>query len=211
MSQYDIDKFVFDFYQGHKGVFLETGSSHPVDQSNTYRLEQNGWSGMLVEPRQDHNTDYKIIRPNSIVENYALVSKNFEGDSVKSHMHEAGHMYNISGIHIGDGHSIDNLVEWPVTTLDKLLRKHQMKTIDFFSLDVEGYEHEVIEGIDFEYVKFGVIVIETHPYEWNGKTSDFSYLNGHGYKFYQNLSNNHQVWINDVLPKTEGIKYFSNL
>jgi hypothetical protein len=134
MSQYDIDKFVFDFYQGHKGVFLETGSSHPVDQSNTYRLEQNGWSGMLVEPRQDHNTDYKIIRPNSIVENYALVSKNFEGDLVKSHMHEAGHMYNISGIHVGDGHSIDNLVEWPVTTLDNLLKKQKLNILIFLTL-----------------------------------------------------------------------------
>jgi FkbM family methyltransferase len=211
MSQYEIDKYIYDFFKGKVGVFLETGSSHPIDQSNTYRLEQSGWSGMLVEPRKDHNSDYKKIRPNSIVENYALVSKNFKDDSVKSHMHEAGHMYNISGIHVGDGHSIDGLVEWPVITLDKLLRKHQMRLIDFFSLDVEGYEHEVFEGIDFEYVKFGMIVIETHSYEWNGRTSDFTYLNDYGYKFLQNLSNNHQVWINDVLPDTEGLKYNSNL
>lgn len=199
MSQYDIDKFVFDFFKKSDGIFLETGSSHPIDQNNTYRLEQIGWSGLLVEPREDHNKDYSLYRPKSIVENYALVSKDYKDSIVKSHMHEAGHMYNISGIHLGDGHSIDGVVEWPVTTLDKLLRKHEMKKIDFFSLDVEGYEHEVLDGIDFDYVTFNMIVIETHQYDWNNKSDDFSYLNNYGYNHHSNLSNNHQVWLNKNL------------
>lgn len=207
MSQFNIDKFIAHFFGAHKGVFLETGSSHPTDQNNTYLLEQIGWSGMLVEPRNNHNDDYLKLRPNSIVENYALVSKDFKDDKIISYSHEYDHMFSVTGIH---GKNI-NAVEWEVITLDKLLKKHEMKNVDFFSLDVEGYEHEVLEGVDFEYTKFGIILIETHDYSWNNKSDDFSYLNEKGYTRIGDLSQHHQVWINNVLPVNNRIKYFTNL
>lgn len=211
MSQFNIDGFVLDFFRNYQGVYLETGSSHPTDQNNTYRLEQHGWSGLLVEPRTDHNDDYKILRPKSIVENYALVGKDFQGETIKACKHEYQHMYNIPGIHQSDVQFDDNYTIWPVTTLDTLLKKHNMRNIDFFSLDVEGYEHEVLDGIDFDFVKFGVIVLEFHDYSWNNKTNDFSYLEDYGYTVLGKLSNQHEVWANKVLPVRDRPTYTSNL
>jgi FkbM family methyltransferase len=182
----------------HKGFFLETGSSDPIDQNNTYSLEMNGWKGILVEPRTNHNHDYKILRPNSIVENYALVDRNFKYDTIESYSHGAGHMFAIGGIH-GTGYS---KVEWKAITLDKLLKKHKIKNVDFFSLDVEGYEHEVLDGIDFEYTKFNVIIIETHDYTWNSKSNDFSYLEKYGYSLKEYLTPNHQVWTSNYTQTT---------
>lgn len=193
MSQFNIDDFVLSVFD-KPGFFLETGSSHPTDQNNTYKLEQLGWSGLLVEPRILHNEEYKNIRPNSIIENYALVDKSYMDETIKVYESEHYHMHNVSGI----WQSVNN-TEWPVSTLDRLLRKHDIRTIDFFSLDVEGYEHEVLGGIDFNFVKFGLIVIETHDYTWNNKNEDFSYLKEFGYSYLKNLSNNHQVWISDNL------------
>jgi len=208
MSQHNIDRFILDFFKNFKGVYLETGSSHPTDQNNTYRLEQNGWSGLLVEPRMDHNEDYKILRPQSIVENYALVGRDYKEETIKAYKHEYDHMYNIPGIHDIDQ---ENYTIWPVTILDTLLKKHNMRNIDFFSLDVEGYEHEVLSGIDFDFVKFGVILLEYHDYTWNNKTNDFSYLEDYGYSSIGKLSDNHEVWVNKVLPVVKRPTYFSNL
>lgn len=207
MSQFGIDKFVAHFFGQHNGVFLETGSSHPTDQNNTYLLEQRGWSGLLVEPRDEHNSDYAKLRPNSIVENYALVGKDFKDETIKCYSHEWDHCYSVTGIWGKNESSI----EWKVITLDKLLKKYEMRSVDFFSLDVEGYEHEVLDGIDFEYTKFGLIVIESHDYSWNNKSNDFSYLIEKGYTRMSDISPNHQVWINSILPINNRTKYVSNL
>jgi len=47
-------------------------------------------------------------------------------------------------------------------TLTNILKNNKIKNkIDFFSLDVEGYEFKVLEGIDFKKFKFKYILVET--------------------------------------------------
>jgi FkbM family methyltransferase len=197
MSQFNITNIVLDFFQGKKdGFFLESGSSHPTDQSCTYELELHGWNGLLIEPRIEHNEQYKAFRPKSIVENYALVGKDFTDTFIESFKSpHSGHMYSIGNIHKEIQPGAAELVIWPTSTLEKLLKKHKINKIDFFSLDVEGYEHEVLNGIDFNEVEFGMILIETHDYTWNGRNFDFSYLEKYGYIFHKNPNHNHQLWI----------------
>lgn len=193
MSQFNIDNYVLKYFGNIQGVFLETGSSHPIDQNNTFLLEQKGWSGILIEPRTDCNYFYEIFRPNSILENYALVDKNFNQPYINAYLHDSGHMSNIGGIFEG------TQIKWPAITLDKILKKYQIKNIDFFSLDVEGYEHEVLDGIDFDYTSFKMMIIETHDYSWNNRTDDFSYLEKYNYYLKEKITPNHQVWINKNL------------
>ena len=47
------------------------------------------------------------------------------------------------------------------TTLTKVLNKLKVSHVDFFSLDVEGYETEVLRGIDFSTITFDYIFVET--------------------------------------------------
>ena len=162
----------------------------------------NGWRGLLIEPREEHNNEYYSLRPNSIIENYALVGKDFKDKTIKAYTGDVGHMFNVTGIHGTDKFKYnENIkveqVEWKTSTLDEILRKHNIKNVDFFSLDVEGYEHDVLNGIDFEYVQFGVILIESHDYTWCGKTDDFSYLEKYGYNLLKKVTSNHQLWINN--------------
>jgi hypothetical protein len=78
MSQHGIDQLVYNiFNQKNNGIFIEAGASKPDDQNNTAFLEAKGWTGLLVEPITDYNDIYKAIRPNSILENYALVEKTY--------------------------------------------------------------------------------------------------------------------------------------
>ena len=50
----------------------------------------------------------------------------------------------------------------PTRTLTSILDETQPKEIDLFSLDVEGYELNVLEGLDFEKYKPKIIVVECH-------------------------------------------------
>lgn len=47
-SQVGQDQWVYDRL-GDRGVFLDIGSGHPVERSNTYGLELVGWVGALVD------------------------------------------------------------------------------------------------------------------------------------------------------------------
>ncbi len=47
---------------------------------------------------------------------------------------------------------------------DILLKSNAPRIIDFFSLDTEGAEFEVLNGIDFNRFKFRYLLIETNNF-----------------------------------------------
>lgn len=49
-SQNDEERFILEFFGNHTGRFLDVGAFDGVDMSNTRRLLERGWSGVLVEP-----------------------------------------------------------------------------------------------------------------------------------------------------------------
>lgn len=48
-SQAGQDRFVHALLPYTSGTFLDVGSCHPIEKSNTYALEQLGWTGVLVD------------------------------------------------------------------------------------------------------------------------------------------------------------------
>ena len=42
------------FLSSKTGVFVEVGANDPIVGSQTYALEQRGWSGLLVEPLREY-------------------------------------------------------------------------------------------------------------------------------------------------------------
>jgi hypothetical protein len=69
-------------------------------------------------------------------------------------------------------------------TLTNILKKNNSpKLIDLFSLDVEGHEFDVLEGIDFNNYKFKYFLIETNNFN---KLNN--YLIAKKYKFIDRFS-----------------------
>jgi len=81
-AQNNLDSIVLNIF-GNNKIFVEAGGSHPVDQNNTFLLEKNGWSGLVVEPKTDFNSIYSSDRPKTILENYVLVSSNYIYDEIE--------------------------------------------------------------------------------------------------------------------------------
>jgi len=192
MSQCDISQWAYETFNKRPGIFLEAGSSCPIDQSNTKFLEDMGWSGMCVEPLTRHNETYTEVRPRTILENYALVGKDYDKKTITGGEGTHFHCSGVTPCHTGSTRvNIRHEIEWPACQLEKLLKKHEFKNVDFFSLDTEGFEHQVLDGIDFNYTKFNLILIEYHDYTWTNKTNDFSYLEKYGYIYRGEYPNGH--------------------
>lgn len=183
-AQNNIDKIVLEIFGVNK-IFVEAGGSHPQDQNNTYLLENYGWNGIVVEPKLDFNNMYKMYRPKTILENYVLVSKKYEGDEIEG---DFSH-YMIGGVN--NYHSCDTWVptKYNCKTLDSLLTKNNINEIHFLSLDVEGYENEVIEGINFNNTFIHLIVVEIHNFD--GVPTNFDYLTNYGFEKIKSVGNNH--------------------
>ncbi len=145
------------------GFFIEAGANDGISQSNTLLLEQKlNWTGLLIEAIPSLAGKCKINRPKCIVENCALVSSDYPHQHVE--MRYCNLMSVVKGgmrnsaeedYHIESGKKFlrDNeevhVVDVPAMTLSGVLDKHQIKNVNFLSLDVEGYESEVLKGIDF--------------------------------------------------------------
>ena len=52
--------------------------------------------------------------------------------------------------------------EVEAATLQSILDELNVQHVDAFFLDVEGYEHQVLQGVDFSRTTFSMIEIELH-------------------------------------------------
>lgn len=199
------------------GFFVEAGANDGIEQSNTYLYETvGGWSGLLVEPNIYKYKDCVRRRPNSIVEHCALVSPSYPRDTIKGFFQYDDHGDSLCGRIVDDGFDdcmpespdfkFDDRwstkeqepIEVPCTTLSKLLKKHNIRGSDvhFLSLDVEGYEPYVLEGLDLTINRPLHILIETAQH----KELLSEFFSNHEYEFLEKISP-----VNDLYGRKEGL------
>jgi FkbM family methyltransferase len=154
------------------GFFIEAGGNDGLSQSNTYWFERfRGWRGILVEAVPHQAEMCRLNRPRARVVNAALVAD----AAMKSvRIKAANLMAFIPGTrsaeeeaaHLLDAASVQQLadipeIEVPAMTLAAVLEMHGNPRVDLFSLDVEGYELPVLEGMDIARNRPRFILVET--------------------------------------------------
>lgn len=156
------------------GVYVELGALDGVTQSNTKWLQDEyNWTGILIEPSIDKFNECKINRPNNFLFNCACVSfeyneKTIRGDFNGSPMSSVG----------GKRRNFFPEVEVVSKSLQSLIDDTGFNEIDFLSLDVEGYELEVLKGIDFEKQSINFVLIEVYEIDKNN-IFDFMFKNNY--------------------------------
>ena len=184
------------------GFFIEAGANDGFNQSNTYHLENSkGWRGLLVEGIPDLAAVCRKVRARSRVCHAALVADQTVTPSVT--MRFANLMSLVEGSmddpqkaeeHIRQGVAIQELpgtyeVKVPARTLTSLCEEFiPGQPIDFLSLDVEGFEVEVLKGLDLEKVAPKFILVETYALEavgglLGGRYEMIEQLSVHDYLF----------------------------
>lgn len=189
-SQLGQDDWVLSVLPIHNGFFVDIGYRYPINISNTYLLELNGWSGIGSDPLLGHTYDDTAlsiednwsIRPNTILYNYAIYSSsNLEIDIIK-----AG---NYSGItdhsplyqkKIKKNKTCEIFKATTKTLEDLLMEANAPQNIHYLSLDTEGSEYEILRVFPFDKWNFGCITVEHNKNIENKKNiRDLLELNGY--------------------------------
>ena len=59
-----------------KGIYLDIGCYHPIKDSNTALLYNNGWKGINIDISKESIEMFKIFRPNDLNLNFGISTKN---------------------------------------------------------------------------------------------------------------------------------------
>jgi FkbM family methyltransferase len=158
----DLDRKVARFLPMRGGVFVEAGANDGLAQSNTLFFERHrGWTGLLIEPIPELAAQCRRNRPRCVVENVALVPFGFATPTIE--MQYCNLMSVVRGsfpsaeeetAHVARGSKIQGIATYsirvPVAPLSVILDRNGYTHVDLLSLDVEGFELRVLQGIDFE-------------------------------------------------------------
>jgi len=193
----DLDRKLEKYLSFENGFFIEAGANDGYNQSNTYFLEKRkNWRGLLVEGIPELYEKCKKERNRSRVVNCALVSRDYPSRTVT--MHYANLMSVVHGSlksdneqqkHIAAGITAQQLnasytIEVPARTLESLLDEMtDLSRIDFLSLDVEGYELDVLKGLNLSRYRPKYMLIEARFFE-----EIDNYLTGQHYRMVEQLS-----------------------
>jgi FkbM family methyltransferase len=155
------------------GFYVDVGASHPVDLSVTKHFYDRGWSGVNIEPIRRNHELFLKERPRDTNVDVALGARDEERTFFEVEQYDA-----LSTFDAEQAKRIEamgyKVQAYPVRTVtaDTLLEQlglHE-RTIDFLKIDVEGFEAEVISGLDLARFRPRVLLVEsiTPGYQFPG-------------------------------------------
>lgn len=196
-SQQGEDRILHEKYLNYNdGFFIELGAMNGVTYSNTLFFERElNWKGVLIEPTPSQFTQLVINRPNCHNFNYAISEipgeVEFLGDGALGGMTRTMHESHRKGWGL-DNTSSPYMVK--SIGISELLRHLNLKRVDFFSIDVEGGELDVLKTFDWT-IEAYVILIETHSFDENKNELCREILRKNNFEFDMVIGCN-EVWVN---------------
>lgn len=146
------------------GRYLEIGGADGFTHSNTYSLEKYlEWTGTLLEPDPDQFSDLKDVRKHNTLIN-AAISVNNTQKFVQ--LRRVGQLSCIAGYEGDDLHLQTRLDSEDFVTVDAISLTSLMKNnqFDYFSLDIEGAELEILVNLDWSIINKPLFMTIEHAW-----------------------------------------------
>ena len=186
------EDIVLDRFFGGKssGFYVEIGCHHPVRFSNTYLFYLKDWRGVCVDPLPGTIEKFKRLRRRDLV---LEVGVSFDKSSLDYFMFNepalntfdkklADERNGLGGYQIVETRKIDLFPLKDILTQ----RVPPDQSIDFFSIDVEGLDFQVITSNDWGKFRPKAVVVECLGL-YNSHLEDnqtVSFMKSVGYYFY---------------------------
>ncbi|CAL4164974.1 unnamed protein product, partial [Meganyctiphanes norvegica] len=191
------------------GFFVECGAQDGEHISNTLLFEKKyGWNGLLVEGNPK-NYEKVISKKRKAWTIHTCLSTKPYPNTVMFHVNLKDWGNHISNISIDS--KIDGYVELQCLPLYSILMALNTTTVDYFSLDIEGLELEVLKTIPWDKVNIRTLSVE-HKHIPGGKDVLRSYMRSQGYYIYSPVVVEGDIELkdtifyrNDVVPKIPGL------
>ena len=168
--------------------YLDIGAADPVLGSNTYALYQQGARGVLVEPTPDKADLLRRKRPrDTVVQAGAAFSGARSAELTLFGRGNAGLFNTFKPEQVHKVAAASNAwreqlrpigkIEVPLVGITDIITKYlDAQAPDFLSIDVEGYDYDVLSLLDFARYQPTLICVEASSGDLHGL------LSGHGYR-----------------------------
>ena len=189
-----------------EGFFVDIGAHHPTRFSNTYYFYSRGWRGINVDALPGTKKLFENMRPRDITVECGVGAKKgtlkyfaFNEPALNTFSDEEAKKKDYPP------YRIVKTLQIPIVTLKQILDEYLPcgTTIDFITIDVEGFDHEVISSNDWsryrprviliELLNTSIINLEAHP------TSQL--LESHNYRVFAKTYNTFFFVANEAFPE----------
>ncbi|WP_181855243.1 FkbM family methyltransferase [Winogradskyella sp. KYW1333] len=169
------------------GIYVDIGCWHPTKASNTYYFYLRGWKGLCIDPNPELKELYNKTRPNDSFLNFGVGNS----EDLEYYMLEEPHSsMNTLNLDFLKKHNLTNKIKKtiivPTYSLRQILDESLTPNdrLDFFDVDVEGFDLEVLKTNDWNKYRPKVIIVESDMLLKKDITSPIvKYLESKNYKF----------------------------
>ncbi len=171
------------------GSYLDIGCYDPIYDSNTFRLYQKGWHGVVVDPNSRFRSRFEAYRPKDIFLNNIVSSSNEEltyysfqepgYDQANTISSEAK---DLAMNRFGLKEPLENKIK--SISLGNIFGKYidKEKGLDLLCIDAEGAEMEILSSADWGWCFPKVIVLEVgYTLENLNQEEPVNFLKSKGY------------------------------
>lgn len=161
-----IVRFVFDILHIPAPTYMDIGAHHPTHLNNTFSFYKQGSCGVNVEPDPGLIAELRRKRPRDINLNIGIGEKEgvlpfyvMSARTLNTFSEEDAHASEQEG-----RVRIEKVEMLPVRSVNAVLDEYCRGGLDFLSLDVEGLDLKILQGLDFTRFRPKVICVETITY-----------------------------------------------
>lgn len=191
------------FFSAHSaGTFLEIGGYDGITYSNSYFFECLGWRGVLIEGNPQNYRQLIRNRPNTtnlqmaICRSPGTLPFTVNGGAI------AGVVKSMPDSFLRRWHGtlMPHTVDVYCGPLAHQLCLLGIHKIDFFSLDVEGAEFDVLSTIDFTRVSIHVVIVEADEHNTTKNTVVRNFMAAHGFSVDTTTVSRSDLFVNKHWP-----------
>ena len=156
-AQHGEDKLVEQLLPNGVHSFIDIGANDGVLFSNTYKFAKNGAQGLCVEPSK--MTYWKLRLNHLFHRNITSIHAAMSNTDGKIFLKELGYESTLSSV---STKKTKNSYPVDCITFDNILeRKPDFIEVDLLTIDTEGHEKEILQGLTKSNFKAKVIIIES--------------------------------------------------
>lgn len=183
------EDIIIDHYFRNKGKskikYLDIGVNHPKICNNTYLFYRSGSQGVSVEPNPALYTKLLKTRPRDINLNIGVnFNETSEMDFYIMDVHTLSTFDKVEAENLENTNQskISKTLKIKTSTINDIVKNNFDTCPDLICIDVEGWNREIVQSIDFNICKPDIFLIETLGYSDEKKISEINdILLGNGY------------------------------